>query len=271
MAVLCHDRLFTIRAMGFSSTRIKAASAFLVGFIVAGVASALAAVYYVDINSSTPTAPYASWATAATNIQDAIDAASDGDQILVTNGVYQTGGRIVYGSQTNRVALTNAVMLLSVNGSQATTLVGAFNTRGALVGSNSVLSGFTITNGQSRGGGDLTNEASGGGIWCATGGVVSNCVVTGCHALSPSGWGGGIYGGAIWNSVLTNNYAGYGGAAARAALNNCIIASNSAPYSPGLGYGGGIYFIPYSTLAINLSYASSKEVNVFTFRTGFLF
>jgi len=140
--------------MGFSSTRIKAASAFLVGFIVAGVASALAAVYYVDINSSTPTAPYASWATAATNIQDAIDAASDADQILVTNGVYQTGGRVVYGSQTNRVALTNAVMLLSVNGSQATTLVGAFNTRGALVGSNSVLSGFTITNGQSRGGGE---------------------------------------------------------------------------------------------------------------------
>jgi outer membrane translocation and assembly module TamA len=37
------------------------------------------------------------------------------------------------------------------------------------------------------------------------------------------------------------------------------------------GYGGGIYYIPYSTLAINLSYAISKEVNVFTFRTGFLF
>jgi hypothetical protein len=37
------------------------------------------------------------------------------------------------------------------------------------------------------------------------------------------------------------------------------------------GYGGGIYFIPYNRLAINLSYASSKEVNVFTVRTGFLF
>jgi len=37
------------------------------------------------------------------------------------------------------------------------------------------------------------------------------------------------------------------------------------------GYGGGIYFIPYNTLAINLSYGSSKEVNVFTIRTGFLF
>ncbi|HTE24315.1 BamA/TamA family outer membrane protein [Flavitalea sp.] len=37
------------------------------------------------------------------------------------------------------------------------------------------------------------------------------------------------------------------------------------------GYGGGIYFIPYSTMAINLAYASSLEVNTFTIRTGFLF
>ena len=37
------------------------------------------------------------------------------------------------------------------------------------------------------------------------------------------------------------------------------------------GYGGGIYFIPYGALALNVSYATSKEVNVFTIRAGFLF
>jgi hypothetical protein len=37
------------------------------------------------------------------------------------------------------------------------------------------------------------------------------------------------------------------------------------------GYGGGIYFIPYNALAINLAYATSKEANLFTFRIGFLF
>ena len=37
------------------------------------------------------------------------------------------------------------------------------------------------------------------------------------------------------------------------------------------GYGGGIYYIPYSTMAINLYYASSRETNTFTLRTGFLF
>jgi hypothetical protein len=38
-----------------------------------------------------------------------------------------------------------------------------------------------------------------------------------------------------------------------------------------IGYGGGIYFIPYNTLAINISYASSSEANVVTVRSGFLF
>ena len=37
------------------------------------------------------------------------------------------------------------------------------------------------------------------------------------------------------------------------------------------GCGGGIYFLPFNTIALNLSYAVSKEVNVFTIRAGFLF
>lgn len=37
------------------------------------------------------------------------------------------------------------------------------------------------------------------------------------------------------------------------------------------GYGGGIYFIPYNKIPLNISYAVSSEVNVFTFKAGFFF
>ena len=43
-----------------------------------------AAVRYVNVNSLSPSPPYTNWTTAAVTIQDAIDAATDGDEVLVT-------------------------------------------------------------------------------------------------------------------------------------------------------------------------------------------
>ncbi len=38
-----------------------------------------------------------------------------------------------------------------------------------------------------------------------------------------------------------------------------------------IGYGGGIFYLPYNALALNLYYASSKEVNMVVLRAGFFF
>src|SRR5262245_9868384 len=84
-----------------------------------------ATVRYVNGDSATPAAPYTSWTTAAANIQDAVDVSTAGDQILVTNGTYVTGARAVETSLfLNRVAVTNALTLQSVNGPEFTVIQG---------------------------------------------------------------------------------------------------------------------------------------------------
>jgi hypothetical protein len=86
---------------------------------------ATAAVLYVDVNSTNPIPPYTNWATAAAVIQDAVDATSAGDTVLVTNGMYSTGGRRpgLY-DVTNRIAVTNGSIVKSVNGPLVTFIRG---------------------------------------------------------------------------------------------------------------------------------------------------
>ena len=78
----------------------------------------------------------------------------------------------------NNLALTNPVVVQSVNGPGATT-IQPFQGRCAYVGSNAILSGFTLTGGHTLSSGDTFKEQSGGALWCEPGGTVTNCVITG--------------------------------------------------------------------------------------------
>ena len=197
--------------------------------------------HYVDLNSTSPTPPYTNWAAAATVIQDAVDAAVDGDTVLVTNGVYETGGAVVHGGLTNRVAVTNSIAVRSVNGPSKTVVVGrgplgAGACRCAYLGENATLSGFMLTNGHSHANGGYTNsvpENDGGGAYCHDSSVISNCVLVGNAATRN---GGGVRRGTLSHCRLERNRAYWGGGAIWSVMHTCELLANTATNA-----GGGTY------------------------------
>lgn len=209
----------------------------VVGNTFGMVTSAVAQVtiHCVDAASMNPMAPYTNWETAATNIQDAIDASADGNLIWVTNGIYQTGGKVMAGDLTNRVALNKPVTVLSVNGPLVTTIAGIGATNGAIavrcawLTNNAALVGFTLTRGATRSSGDLGTLEAGGGVWCAS----SNASVSGCMIVSNAAYfrGGGAFQGNLSACFISSNSVTtpLGGAAASALLNNCTIMGNPTP------------------------------------------
>ena len=209
--------------------------------------------HYVSLFSTNPVPPYTNWSTAATNIQDAVGVAQAGEFVIVGDGTYANGGTVLFGSETNRVALTNAITLTSAGGPQAAKIVGGTQMRCVYVGTNSTLIGFTLTNGHARTSGDLTNEQSGAGIWSEISGTISNCIVIGNSSTGPGGWGGGIFRGAVYNSMLLSNNAALGGGGALGSYFNCLIASNAMTSG---NSGGGIYggIASNCTLLANGSY-----------------
>jgi PKD repeat protein len=186
--------------------------------------STTGAVHFVA-KSGGHVAPFTSWADAATNIQAAIDMATPGALVLVSNGTYQAGRTTVRG-MPNRVVVTRPITLRGVNGAEVTVIAGngresADCMRGVYLCAGAVLEGFTVTGGRTWEHGDELYQQSGGGVFCEDGVVVRNCVIRDNYA--------GLYGGGV-----------YGGT-----LRDCLVENNTVhkPWfdGPDLGTGGGVY------------------------------
>ncbi|MEI6150659.1 MAG: hypothetical protein WCS01_16305 [bacterium] len=154
--------------------------AIVLGLVLSSAVGVRAADRYVAQNGQTPASPYAGWATAASNIQDAVNAASANDTVWVADGTYAPP---LLNAQV--VSITKGLALRGSSGNPAgVTIDGNGTNRGVYVNLTSpacvLIEGFTITNCQFVGAGAgvyLKHD----GITAGTA-VVQNCVITGNRA-----------------------------------------------------------------------------------------
>ena len=171
-------------------------------------------------------------------IQAAIDDANDGDTVEIQPGTYTGDGNrdISFRGKAVTVRSLNGPedCIIDCQGSEAEPH------RGFLFhnweDSNSILDGFTITNGY--------DQVCGGGIHCGSGSpTIQNCIITNNRAGDD---GGGIMcsvaSPTIRNCIITRNIAEvWEGGAIRchactgAVLDNCLITENSARFGGGIG------------------------------------
>ena len=176
-------------------------------------------------------------------IQAGIDAAEDGDTVFIDDGTYKGEGNV------NIDFMGKQITVKSLNGADQTIIncLWTENTRGFIFQNketnDTVLDGFTITNGVH----DL-----GGGIYCINASpTIKNCVIVRNRVVRTerfTGRGGGIYAAnsdiKIIDSTISNNTAEYYGAGVyfegndqlnegerRSAINeptliNCIVSDN---------------------------------------------
>ena len=193
------------------------------------------------------TLPYGDFATAATNLLDALAFAADGSTVHLSDGIHRVSDKIV---------LTKAITLTHEGDREACIVTG--NTSGSLVvldNAEAHLEGLDLCGQYPRLVFDATSNPSPKsaydtthGVQIMTGGSVSNCVVESCRTMDH---GAGVYmsAGTVVDTVIRGNYAystGGGGASGAGIfmdgglVDRCIITNNLASYGSG-ALGGGAY------------------------------
>jgi hypothetical protein len=201
-----------------------------------------------------------------TTIQEGIDAAVNGDIVIVAEGFYNDANNVDlnFGGKAITVRSTDPNdfdvvynTTISCNGTESENHRGFIFNSGE--GRDSILEGFTIDGGYATNGGsiycsnssptiksclitDCTTSVDGGGIYCGSGSspLISDCWIIGNYTPYEvfQGYGGGIYCGSGSSPVITDcrievNYAGKGGGIAcvggsTVAINDSVVCMNTA-------------------------------------------
>lgn len=216
------------------------------------------------------------------SIQDAIDIAVDGDEIIVHPGIYYEIGITTDGKAitlrsvdpTNPEIVTSTIIDGVSNGPIISCMDGE--------GSDTVISGFTITNGYTQGYASgmriyscsptITNctfaknigiESFGGAMWIgySSSPNISNCIFD--NNTNIGGDGGAIYGNTfsdtvITNCIFSNNSTDESGGGlytqfCSVTIEDCVFSNNSAHY------GGGIYAYSLHHSEINKCNISNNQ------------
>ena len=192
-----------------------------------------------DSNSGRSTSPFAT-------IQQGIDAASDGDTVLVYPGTYfeninYNGKNIVIASLFLFTSDDSYITQTVINGNQSGSVVRFMNSEN----SDAQLIGLTLMNGTGTEfyyEGAMIYLTCGGGIFISNGSSpeISNCIIKNNSVQYNGGGIHSYYGGmaTIKNSIIMNNSAMEGGAVSCTSsvalkLLNCTIYGNSSEESYG--------------------------------------
>jgi formylglycine-generating enzyme required for sulfatase activity len=158
--------------------------------------------------------PYDSWKNATSNLQSAVDAAVDGDIVVVDAGTY------------GPVSIGPACTVVSLRGAEETVIDAQGASRAVDLLGGGTLEGFTIVNGSA-------DDCA--GILAEGGSTVRDVVVVGCRA---AGNGGGVClydGSTAENVTVASNTAAVGGGfyALTSRVVRCTMTDNEATQSGG--------------------------------------
>ncbi len=214
---------------GMRNTLIRMLGMVAIGLCLAGTGRA--GTLYVSLGG-TATAPYGTPTTAATDLQTAVDYASNADEIVVLPGTYKLDKevRVVWKAVTVRGSDPSNMPVFDGQGK-----TGCFYVSHPLA----TLRYLRIINGTGTVGQDGVTSY-GGGVYVSSGGIVEDCLVEDCTA--DYGAGVRLYaGGRVVNSVIRNCSANNSGGGMLVSHAGDIVSTELADNTANW-HGGGIYF-----------------------------